>query len=107
MDMPDPSPAVLALPSELTIFTVGELHPQWLAWLADATQPGRETAQLEATAVDAVDGAGLQLLLSLKRTLADRGVKVTLTDPSHTLCQACEALGLAETLGLPAVEACT
>ena len=30
----DRRPAALQLPQELTIYAVGELHPQWLAWLA-------------------------------------------------------------------------
>ena len=31
---------LLALPAELTTYTVGELRPQWLAWLARQA-PGR------------------------------------------------------------------
>jgi len=90
--------AALQLPQELTIYAVGELHPQWLAWLAEASAQGREQAEVDAQAVDQVDAAGLQLLVSLQRSLADRGVRMRLTEPSDALRQACQALGLCEWL---------
>ncbi len=42
--MSEHAPATLKLPQELTIYAVGELHPQWLAaGMADAT-PAEEAA---------------------------------------------------------------
>lgn len=98
-------PAALRLPQELTIYAVGGLHPQWLDWLATATQPGRSHADVDAQDVDQVDAAGLQLLLSLQRSLADQGVQMRLHRPTQALTQGCHTLGLDEWLlpeGAPA-----
>lgn len=86
----------LALPPELTIYSVGELHPQWLAWLSQgaAGLPADAPAEVQAAAVDQVDAAGLQLLLSLHRALADRGRRLQIQAPSAVLQSSCEALGL-------------
>jgi len=82
----------LALPAELTIYAVGALHPQWLAWLGDG--PAALPAEVQAAAVEQVDAAGLQLLLSLQRSLADRGRRLQIQAPSEVLRAGCEALGL-------------
>jgi ABC-type transporter Mla MlaB component len=84
-----PSPA-LRLPAELTIYTAGELHPHWLAWLAT----NEATSAVEADAVDQVDAAGMQLLLALQRALAERGRPLALHSPSAALRDACAAMGL-------------
>jgi ABC-type transporter Mla MlaB component len=90
--------AALKLPQELTIYAVGDLHPQWLAWLAEAGTQGGEEAEVDGQAVDQVDAAGLQLLVSLQRSLADRGLRLRLNEPSEPLRQGCQALGLCEWL---------
>ncbi|RVU49025.1 STAS domain-containing protein [Rubrivivax rivuli] len=87
--LPTPG-APLRLPAELTIYTVGELHPQWLAWLA-SSEP---VAAVTGESVDQVDAAGLQLLLALQRGLADKGHSLALHAPSTALQAACQALGL-------------
>jgi ABC-type transporter Mla MlaB component len=88
-----PSAAIpLTLPAELTIYTVGELHPQWLAWLGG--QPAEGAAQVHAAAVEQVDGAGLQLLLALGRGLEERGQTLRLQAPSDVLRNGGAALGL-------------
>jgi ABC-type transporter Mla MlaB component len=86
----------LSLPPELTIYTVGELHPQWLAWLN--AHPGAGTAVVEAQAVEQVDGAGLQLLLALGRGLEERGRTMRLQAPSSVLQSGSAALGLQDWL---------
>ena len=112
---PPPAPPVataLALPAELTIYTVGELHPQWLAWLGQgaavrhaavaaevpaevpAEIPTEVPAEILAAAVEQVDAAGLQLLLSLQRAVAERGRSLQIKAPSAVLRDGCEALGL-------------
>lgn len=90
----------LALPPELTIYSVGELHPQWLAWLGQgaATLPADAPAEVHAAAVDQVDAAGLQLLVSLQRALAERGRTLQLQAASGVLRSSCEALGLGDWL---------
>jgi anti-anti-sigma regulatory factor len=81
---------------------VGELHPQWLDWLTRSTQAGCDEARVDAHAVDQVDAAGLQLLVALQRSLAERGVRLHLHAPSATLLEAGAALGLLDRLGSPA-----
>lgn len=86
----------LALPAELTIYTVGELHPQWLAWLQQGAASA--PAEVQAGGVEQVDGAGLQLLLSLARVTTERGRALRLLAPSDVLRAGCAALGLTEWL---------
>jgi ABC-type transporter Mla MlaB component len=97
-DLPPVPPVAipLALPAELTIYTVGELHPQWLAWLGQgaAAVPAEVPAEVQAAAVEQVDAAGLQLLLSLQRALAERGRQLQIQAPSEVLRNGCAALGL-------------
>jgi len=96
------------LPAELTIYTVGELHPQWSAWLADAGSADDDTPLcITAAAVDQSDGAGLQLLVSLANSLAARQRTLQLVDASPLLVKACQTLGLECLLAsAPSVEAC-
>jgi len=90
----------LVLPAELTIYTVGELHPQWLAWLGQgaaalaAEGAADGPAEVQAAAVEQVDAAGLQLLLSLQRALAEHGRSLQIHAPSQVLRGGCAALGL-------------
>jgi ABC-type transporter Mla MlaB component len=89
-------PQPLALPAELTIYTVGELHPQWLQWLGEVrSAPGQDGAlEIRAEGVDQVDAAGIQLLVSLQRALEAQGRRLHVRDPSQTLADGCGALGL-------------
>lgn len=84
---------LLALPAELTIYTVGELHPQWLARLAEPAEPDT-AASVQAAAVDEIDAAGLQMLLALDRALVGRGRSLHFDKPSAVLSGACAGLGL-------------
>lgn len=101
---PAASPAAppLALPAELTIYTVGGLHPLWLAWLGQcaAVEAGdaASSAEVQAAAVDQVDGAGLQLLLALQRSLSAQGRRLAIAAPSDALSQGCDNLGLGDWL---------
>jgi ABC-type transporter Mla MlaB component len=75
------------LPAELTIFHVAELHRDWLARLAEhdaaagAAAAGDE-ARIDAAALQQIDGAGLQLLLALRKALVERGLAVSCTMPA-------------------------
>lgn len=89
-----PAPSPLRLPQELTIYTVGELHPQWVAWLR--AWHGEEAAgAVDASAVDQVDAAGLQMLVALDHALSARGAPLQLQGTSAVLAQGCDAIGLA------------
>jgi ABC-type transporter Mla MlaB component len=94
--------AALVLPPELTIYTVAELHPQWLAWMAQAAASADEVAAADGAAVCEVDAAGLQMLLSLQRALAERGRRLRIDAPSAALQAGCGAAGLADWLQAPA-----
>jgi ABC-type transporter Mla MlaB component len=97
----------LALPRELTIYTVGQLHPLWLGWLGDVRAADAEgPCAVDAAAVEEADAAGVQLLLSLAHSLQREQRPLQLLQPSAALTTACQALGLgaliAETEGAPA-----
>ncbi len=89
-----------SLPAELTIYTVGELQPQWLAWLgtdAAADAAGDDAVDdfaVDASAVAEVDAAGVQLLVSLSRSLGRQQRSLALVAPSDALASACARLGL-------------
>jgi anti-anti-sigma regulatory factor len=85
-------PHACSLPSELTIYTVGELYPQCLAWL-DAGAADLDGLQVDAQAVVEVDAAGVQLLMSLSNALVARQCQLHLVSPSEPLSAACQALG--------------
>jgi ABC-type transporter Mla MlaB component len=91
-----PIPLPLVLPAELTIYTVAELRPLWLTWLRElpAAADAASVAEVQAAAVDQVDAAGMQLLLSLERALAAVGRRCWLREPSSVLQAGCAALGL-------------
>lgn len=86
---------VLQLPRELTIYTVGESRTAWLAWMGEALASPEAGPVLaaDAAAVDQVDAAGVQLLLSLANALAAHGRSLRLTQPSEPVVQACRLLG--------------
>jgi len=59
---------------------------------------------LDASAVDAVDGCGLQLLLACRNDLAKNGRSLTLLACSRTLARALDLVGLATMLGRRSAE---
>jgi ABC-type transporter Mla MlaB component len=84
------------LPTELTIYTVAELHPQWLAAATSAQAAGGnddEHCNVEASQVQEVDTAGLQLLLSLSGLIQRQRRSLHVVNASEALQRACAALG--------------
>lgn len=97
----------LQLPAELTIYTAGELHPQWVGWL-HASAEDDSCAVVQGQAVEQVDAAGIQMLLALSASVAARGRPLLLKAPSDALRTGCDALGLGswlQTLSVPAAPA--
>jgi len=93
--MPEP----LSLPTELTIYSVGEWAPKLRAQLAEtADEGGLDCLRIEAAAVEEVDAAGLQLLLAMSNSLARDHRTLQLVAPSAPLTRACTALGLSNLL---------
>ena len=85
----------LSLPAELTIYTVGELRPQWLTWLGRlGADDSSVEAPVDGSAVDQIDAAGVQLLVALSRSLAAAQRSLQFLNPSPVLENACLALGL-------------
>ena len=94
----------LRLPAELTIFVASELRAAWLEWLAVAADGADPT--IDGQAVEDIDAAGVQLLLTLVRSLQARHLDVRIEHPSEALRKACKTLGAAHLLtpaeGVPA-----
>jgi anti-anti-sigma regulatory factor len=88
------------LPAELTIYQVAACAEQALHWLVDqdASAPAATTMRLRGDAVEDIDSAGVQLLLSLERSLERRGRRLDLRAPSPALRQALECFGVADLL---------
>ncbi|MBP6225393.1 MAG: STAS domain-containing protein [Rhizobacter sp.] len=92
----------LSLPAELTIYTVGELRPQWLSWLAGfADDDAPADASVDGSAVDQIDAAGVQLLMALSRSLAAAQRSLQFLSVSPVLATACSALGLPVSMAAP------
>ena len=95
-----------ALPSDLTIVSLGNLRAEWLAALPakpEVVQDGtaeRAAWPVDGSCVDEVDAAGVQFLLSLAHALQARHHALQLRDPSGPLASACRALGVAAPLGI-------
>ena len=84
---------VFVLPSSLTIAEVGELYPT----LAERLQQAGDL-EIDCSAVDAVDGAGLQLLAALNRSASERQVSVSWKGATQVLRLAIAELGLSDLL---------
>jgi anti-anti-sigma regulatory factor len=79
----------LELPNELCVPAVAALRLACLEWL-DA-QDADEL--VDASRIDEVDAAGVQLLVALSHALASRGRSLRLQAPSDPLRDACRTLG--------------
>lgn len=88
-----------ALPEALTIYQVGPVRELFLKWLKRPPANGR-TFKLDGSAVAEVDGAGLQLLLSLVKSLSQRQCSLQVVNASPALCEGAERLGACAYFGL-------
>ena len=89
-----------ALPAELTIYAVAELHRSWLTALS-GSDPDVRVLAVDASAVCDADGAGLQLLLSLRQHCRVHDQVLHLERPSTVLAEHAQALGLHALLAQP------
>ena len=85
----------LELPARLDIAAVGGLKHLLDAALASAQPP-----TLDASRVEHVDAAGLQLLLAFQHANSAGGASATWRDPSPALIEAAALLGITEALHL-------
>lgn len=95
-------PAQPQLPSELTIYTVGDHLPSWIDWLhrgPGAGTPGdRPAMTIDASTVTQIDAAGLQMLVSLSHSLTRQQCALRLEQPSEALTHGCRLLGMTDWL---------
>lgn len=88
------------LPADLTIYAVRDGAEQGLRWLSQLdAEAGDAPLQVAAHGVEEVDAAGVQLLIALSRSLAARGRRLQLLQPSPVLQRALACLGAAPLLG--------
>ncbi len=87
----------LNLGSELSIYRAAELKQQLLDALQANAQPGLD---LDLSAVEEVDTAGIQLLLLAQREARNRGRRLRLLRPSTAVRNAIELLELDSLLPL-------
>lgn len=90
-----------AVGPELGIVQAADVQAQWLQTLAELdAAPPREPAPLalDLSGVQDIDSAGVQLLLALRRALAERGLALSLGAPSPVAMAALRSLGLNDQL---------
>ena len=80
--------------AELTIAQAAQVHALWLSLMA---QQSNDLA-LDMDAVMEFDSAGVQLLLALRRSLRERGIGLTLRNPSACVRAALEVYHLGDNL---------
>jgi anti-anti-sigma regulatory factor len=88
--------AVIRLPSAITINNVAELHRQLRTRLQGGTP-----LLLDGSAVQTLDGAGIQLLLALANTAQQLGAGLSWQVASEVLCDAGQQLGVTAMMRLP------
>jgi anti-anti-sigma factor len=93
--------ATLALGPELTI----AFAAAWHETLADALARCEGDLQLDLGAVSEFDSSGVQLLLSVKRSLAERGAALQVVAVSDAVREALQVFGLHTVFGLAAESA--
>lgn len=86
----------IALPIALTIVEVESIRQSFLSLL-----PASLT--VDASAVDHVDSAGLQLLASACKTVAENGGHIEWKGVTTSLAESAEQCGLKQVMGLPSV----
>ena len=80
------------LPAELSIYTAQATRDALQEWLRALGANGAPI-DIQGEAVEEIDGAGLQLLCALQRTLEGQGRPWTLTNPSAALSEVAATMG--------------
>lgn len=81
----------LTLPPELTIYTAALTRE---AWVEALSAPADGPLCADAAGLAEIDIAGLQLLVSLRHSLATQRRALHLIEPSNALRAACDGAGL-------------
>jgi hypothetical protein len=85
------------LPAELTIYTAQETCDGLLLWVKEHSSKGGAMLKISAREVNAIDGAGLQLLAAL----SNMELNWQLVDTSVAFSDACRLMGLLDWLDSP------
>lgn len=91
----------MALPAELTIYTAAQTRQGLLERLLADDGASEQPFVVDGSAVAEVDGAGVQLLVSLSRSLLAQGRRLAIAAPAEALASACVALGAASLVEAP------
>lgn len=86
---------IVVLPSSLTIVEVGDVKRQFTAGLANG-RPMR----IDCSALDAIDGAGLQLLAAVARTANERQIELRWQSPPPMLGESVALIGLGNVVAI-------
>jgi anti-sigma B factor antagonist len=85
-----PAHAVLRLDADMTVVHAAAQREQILAAVQTATQG----LELDLSAVDSIDSAGIQLVLAARHSLKRQGVALTLSQPQAAVNDALGVYGL-------------
>lgn len=89
--------AVIMLDSVLGIAEVSDLHEQLLGHVRALTP-----IRIHAADIESIDAAGLQLIASAYKTAREKGLEVSLVEPSAAFVSAAQQIGLAALFDLDA-----
>lgn len=87
----------IPLPATLTIQSVATDHAELCQLAKSAESP----VTIDASGVEEVDTAGMQLILSLVNQLHSQSLKTEWHSPSDVVLQTADILGMSEALALP------
>jgi anti-anti-sigma factor len=79
---------------ELCIYQAAQQHAAWLEELSAVESDPPCRVALDVSAVEAIDSAGVQLLISLRVQLAQSGGELQLVSPSAAVLDALQVFGL-------------
>lgn len=88
----------LAIQDDITIYSVNEQKNTLYAHLKAAKE-----LQIDLGGVTEIDGAGVQMLMFLKREAKSRNIKLSLTQHSQPVVEVLELLNLSNQFGDPIV----
>ncbi|HSG02595.1 MAG TPA: STAS domain-containing protein [Marinobacterium sp.] len=87
----------IPLPNTLTIQSVATDH----AGLCELVKSAESPVRIDASAVEEIDTAGMQLILSLVNQLHSQSLTTEWHSPTDVLLQTADILGMSEALALP------
>jgi len=87
----------IPLPATLTIQSVASEHSE----LCDLIKSAESPVTIDASAVEEIDTAGMQLILSLVNQLHSQSLKTAWHSPSDIVLETADILGMSEALALP------